>query len=100
MGCDGPPVIAGRVERGPHLADDLRPHMQRLVGPLPRRERQGRPCLVGGVARLVVPSDLCLCVVVLNAHCSTPMCVSTVLIGRTLAASAGEAAPGTAAPMR
>ena len=43
-----PPMVLLRGERHPHLADDLRPHVERGVRVLPARERQRRP----GVGRL------------------------------------------------
>src|SRR5262249_21952996 len=49
-----PPVIDHRGLREPHLADDLRPHMQRLTGILPRVERQARPDHVRKSVRKVV----------------------------------------------
>ena len=38
-----PPVVEHRLEGKPHLADDLRPYVQRVTGRLPRRHRQLGP---------------------------------------------------------
>jgi hypothetical protein len=52
-----PPVIDERSERDAHLADDLRPKMQRVAGFAPRRERQIRPySFFGQPQKLVSPT--------------------------------------------
>src|SRR5439155_16237413 len=41
-----PPMIDERSKRNAHLADDLRPQLQRVTSFAPRGERQIRPCCV------------------------------------------------------
>src|ERR1700751_4977363 len=47
-----PPVIGGRGEFEPYLADNLRPHVKVVAGGLPLTQRKSGPCLQTGQGRV------------------------------------------------